>query len=135
MPTPRSVQHVEVARVVGATPEAVFDRLVNPTHLREWFCEHAEVEPRVNGAYRFWGRYTPLVPGPSAATQRITRLDWGRALRYSWPWAGTDTEVLIELTDQAGSVPPAGEVDTSAKAPAAASQVSTPLATTPRTNV
>ena len=103
MPTAADLQHIEFTRHLDAAPEAAFDRLTNPAHLRAWFAEHVEIEPRVGGAYRFWGRHTPLVPTPSDAAQRLTRFDPGHALRYEWYWGGNDTEVLIELSSDANA--------------------------------
>lgn len=100
MVTAATVQHVEFTKVLPAATSEIWARLVDPARLREWFCEQAEVEPRVNGAYRFWGRHTPLMPRARDATQRITRFDADRALRFAWAWGGTDSEVLIELTPE-----------------------------------
>lgn len=97
--TTNAAQHVEFTRVVPARADAVWSRIVDPAWLCEWFCERAEVEERVGGVYRFWGRHTPLMATRGEATQRITRLEPGRVIAFAWPWGGTDSEVVIELVN------------------------------------
>jgi len=97
VPSASEIQHVEFRRVLRASAAEVFACLTEADRLRAWFAEHVEVEARVNGAYRFWGRHTPFVATRERADQRLTRFEAGRALRYSWAWAGAETEVLIEI--------------------------------------
>ena len=97
MPTALDTQHIEFTKALDAAPRTVFDQLIDEQHLRAWLAEHAQVEPRLEGAYRFWGRHTPLMPAASDAAQRITHLELGRTLGFSWPWGGTDSDVRIEL--------------------------------------
>jgi uncharacterized protein YndB with AHSA1/START domain len=98
MPAAAEAQTVEFTRVLPAPPAAVWERLTDPAHLREWFAEHAQVDPRHGGAFRFWGKHTAFVPDSRAAAQTITRLDPPSALSFVWPWGGARTEVRIELT-------------------------------------
>lgn len=77
----------------------VFEALIDPGALRTWLAEHVEVEPRVGGAYRFWGRHTLATPGEADAGQRITRFEPGQALAFSWRLLDRDSEVTFTLSD------------------------------------
>lgn len=81
-------------------PAKVFAALTEPESLRVWFAEHAEVELREGGAYRFWG---PGVLGaPTEGSQSIVAVEEGRSLRYRWRLYGVDSEVayLLEAADE-----------------------------------
>ena len=80
-----------------STPEAVFRALIDPAELTHWFAEDAQIEPRTNGVYRFWGRNTLGTPAHDAARQTITRFEPNRALAYIWPINDVDTDVTIAL--------------------------------------
>lgn len=77
----------------------VFEALTSAPALETWFAEHAEVEPREGGAYRFWGRHTLGTPTEAAADQRITRFEPGVALAFSWRLLDRDSEVTLTLRD------------------------------------
>lgn len=77
----------------------VFKALTSESALKKWFAEHAEVEPREGGAYRFWGRHTLGTPSESEADQRITRFEPGVALGFSWHLLDRDSEVTLTLRD------------------------------------
>lgn len=62
---------------LAAKPQRVFTALTDANELRRWFCEHAEIELRAGGAFRFWGKHTYGTPTRDAATQRILRLEPG----------------------------------------------------------
>jgi uncharacterized protein YndB with AHSA1/START domain len=80
------------------SPDRVFSALTDPYQLRRWFAEHVEIEPRQGGHFRFWGRHTYGVPDRERASQRLTRLETGRALAFTWPMDGVDSEVTLELS-------------------------------------
>lgn len=81
-----------------ATPSEVWKALTDPAELQRWFAEHAQVEPRNGGAFRFWGRHTYGAPGEaSTAGQTITRFEQDRALGFQWTFNGADSEVSIVL--------------------------------------
>lgn len=82
---------------LNATPAAVFRALTEPAELTRWFAEHAEVEPKVGGVYRFWGRSTLGQPDQRNAVQRITAIEPDGALSFSWPLHGADTEVTLSI--------------------------------------
>ncbi|GAB5496674.1 MAG: hypothetical protein Phyf2KO_17540 [Phycisphaerales bacterium] len=81
------------------TASEAFEALTNPVKLLVWFSEHAEVEPQVGGAFRFWGRHTPFDAGEAGADQRISAIVPGEQLAFTWTWGGAPTRVTIELTD------------------------------------
>jgi uncharacterized protein YndB with AHSA1/START domain len=80
-----------------ATPDAVFNAFTDHTALTHWFAEDAQIEPRANGVYRFWGRHTLGTPPHDAARQTITRYEPNSALAFSWPINDVDTDVTITL--------------------------------------
>ncbi len=80
-----------------AAPDAVFRALTDRTELTQWFAEDAQIEPRMNGVYRFWGRHTLGTPAHDAARQTITRFAPNTALAFSWPINDVDTDVAIAL--------------------------------------
>src|SRR5258708_4229845 len=81
-----------------AAPARAFAALTQPEQLLKWFAEHAEVEPRPGGAYRFWGKYTYGTPKKDQATQALVKFEPDRLLAYSWIFAGTASEVRLELS-------------------------------------
>lgn len=87
----------EHSRSLPAAPEVVFAALTEPAQLKKWFAEHIAIEPRSGGAYRFWGRHTYGALRAEQATQRITRLQSGTLLAFSWPIDGASSEVTITL--------------------------------------
>jgi len=83
--------------VLPAPPSRVFRALTDATELRRWFAEHVEVDPRPEGAYRFWGRHTYGTPSEAGAGQHLTRFEPDRALAIQWIFDGAETEASIEL--------------------------------------
>lgn len=79
-----------------ASPERVFAALTEPAALRAWFADEAEVEPKVGGAYRFWGRH--VYGSPTAGGQRLTRFEPGQALAFTWQLHGQPSAVTLELS-------------------------------------
>lgn len=82
---------------LAATPAEVFAALVEPGSLLAWFAESVDVEPKVGGAYRFWGKHTLGAPSAADATQRITLFEPGAQLGFSWRVHGVETTVDIAL--------------------------------------
>jgi len=80
-----------------ATPDVVFRALTEPAELKQWFAEDAQIEPKPNGVYRFWGRHTLGTPPHDAARQTITRFEPNSALAFSWPINDVDTDVTFAL--------------------------------------
>jgi uncharacterized protein YndB with AHSA1/START domain len=82
---------------IAAAPAAVFRSLTDPVALTQWFAEGAQVEPRVGGVYRFWGRHTLGTPPEDAARQVIARFAQDALLAFDWPINDVDTDVTITL--------------------------------------
>lgn len=83
---------------LAATPDVVFRALTDPAELKQWFAEDVQIEPKVNGVYRFWGRHTLGTPAHDAARQTITRFEPNTALAFSWPINEVNTDVTIALS-------------------------------------
>ena len=85
------------ALTMRATPDRVWTALTDPDALRAWFAEAVELDLRVGGAYRFFGRYSLGVPDAGTADQTITALEPERQLAFTWTWSGVPTEVELAL--------------------------------------
>lgn len=97
----------EFSFALSAEPARVFRALTEPGELRRWFCEHADIEPRVGGAFRFWGKHTYGTPTRAEATQKILKLEPGTAISFSWNLAGQPSEVTLTLAAlDVGEAPP-----------------------------
>jgi uncharacterized protein YndB with AHSA1/START domain len=86
--------------LIAGEPRRVFDALTDPAQLSRWFAEHAQVEAREGGSYRFWGRHTYGGPGSAGARQRITALERDRRLAFAWDFDGVPSEVTLELSPE-----------------------------------
>lgn len=80
----------------------VFSALSEAKALREWFAEHADVEPREGGKFQFWGKHTLGSPSRATASQSITRFAKNDALAFSWRLLDRDSEVAWTLTEEKG---------------------------------
>lgn len=78
-----------------APPARVFAAFTEPDQLTAWFADEAEAEPKVGGAFRFWGRH--VYGAPKAGAQRLTRFEPGRALAFTWELHGQPSEVTLEF--------------------------------------
>ncbi len=87
----------EFTSTLPAAPERVFAALTDAAQLRVWFAEHVEIEPRVGGAYRFWGRYSYATPTRDHADQALTAFEPSTRLAYRWKIGADDSEVTFEL--------------------------------------
>lgn len=85
-----------------ASPARLYEALTDAAQLRTWFAEHVRIEARVGGAFAFWGRHTPWTATEAEADQRITALEPGRRIAFSWTWRGVATRA--ELTVAADGV-------------------------------
>ncbi len=94
-----NINRFEKSFRLAAPRGRVFEALTEPAHLRQWFAEQCEVEPRVGGAYRFWGSRTPWCEQRVQADQRITQLAAPELLAFSWGWRGCPGEVTLRLSE------------------------------------
>lgn len=77
--------------------ELVFAAFSDAGQLERWFCDHAVVQPRAGGAYRFWG---PSVYGTAReedADQELVHFDAPQRLAFTWTLHGVPSEVSVEL--------------------------------------
>jgi uncharacterized protein YndB with AHSA1/START domain len=81
------------ARVAAPLPD-VYRALTDPSALRTWFCEHAEID--LPHRYSFWGRYTPDGDAPH---QRVLHAD-DHTLRFKWLLDGEETTTEFSLTEE-----------------------------------
>ncbi len=82
----------------------VFAALTEPAQLQRWFVEHAEVELRSGGTYRFHGPAALGTPTAAEATQELISFEPGHALRYRWTIHGVPTEVAYRVEPIEGEV-------------------------------
>jgi uncharacterized protein YndB with AHSA1/START domain len=75
--------------VVGASPETIWQFLVDPTKVVRWMGVAASLDPRPGGRYR-----VEVLPG-DVVLGRFVELDPPRRLVQTWGWEG-----------RSGSVPP-----------------------------
>lgn len=105
----------EFAETLHAPRERVFRAFTDEAELQRWFAEHAHVEPRAGGEYRFWGIHTHGVPTRAQATQKLLRIEAPSWLVFSWNIEGCDSEVMLEFSEESAAAD-----GTEAKAPAQA---------------
>ena len=91
--------HYDFPIPLPASRAQVFEALTEEDALRKWFAEHASIEPREGGAYRFWGRHTLGMPQAEDAGQQITRFEPGVALGFSWRVLERHSTVTLILRD------------------------------------
>lgn len=82
---------------IPARPARVFAALTNADELTQWFAEHAEIEPHVGGAFRFWGKHSYGTPTKAQATQRITKFAPSQTLAFTWRIHDRDSEVTFTI--------------------------------------
>lgn len=85
---------------IPASADRIWAALTRDEELESWFAEHARVEPRPGGAFRFWGRHTVGTPGASDATGTIRAIEPGSRLAFEWRLLGVPSEVAITLTPE-----------------------------------
>jgi uncharacterized protein YndB with AHSA1/START domain len=80
---------VERELAIAASPEAVWEFLVDPDKATSWMGEKASFEPRPGGLYR-----VEVIPGNTAVGEFV-ELDRPRRLVFTWGWepGGHDTRV------------------------------------------
>ena len=85
-------------RTLSAPASRVFRALTSPVELRQWFAEEVVVDPRLDGEFAFWGRYTYGASARPDPRPHITRFERDRVLGFQWPFDGVDSEVVFALS-------------------------------------
>ncbi len=96
-PTTPATITFEKSYTLPAEPARVFAVLTTPADLIRWFAEHVEIEPKVGGSFRFWGRHTPWTRTRADANQRLTAFEPGARLAFDWTWSGAKSSVTLSL--------------------------------------
>jgi uncharacterized protein YndB with AHSA1/START domain len=100
----------EHAVPIPAPAERLFGALTGPRELEQWFAEHARVEPRRGGAFRFWGRHTVGTPTEADARGSITAIESNARVAFDWVVCGVPSHVTITLTPEQTEHGPATKV-------------------------
>jgi len=100
----------EYAFAIPAPADRVFQALIDQHELTRWFAEHARVEARIGGAYRFWGRHTVGTPTERDTTGSITALEPNARIAYEWTVCGVPSAVSLTLTPEESEHGPATRV-------------------------
>ncbi len=100
----------EFAFPVPAAAARIFAALTNQRELERWFAEHAHVEPRVGGAFRFWGRHTVGTPSERDADGKVTAFAPDQCFAFEWTVFGVPGHVTITLTPEETEHGPATKV-------------------------
>ncbi|MEU4541574.1 SRPBCC domain-containing protein [Streptosporangium sp. NPDC023825] len=71
--------------VIGGSPEAVFDSLVDPEKFSRWFGYKVDMEPYVGGRFAMGGFEANDTPA------KVVALEPGRGLTLEWPGLGVSS--------------------------------------------
>jgi uncharacterized protein YndB with AHSA1/START domain len=85
---------------IPAPADRIFRALTKDAELEQWFAEHARVEARPGGAFRFWGRHTVGTPDESDAMGSVVDIEPDARLAFDWTMFGVPTRVGITLTPE-----------------------------------
>src|SRR5258708_13991413 len=67
---------------IDAAPETVFALLTDPTHMRTWFAELVEAEPRPGGGFR--------ISGPAGVSIEGTYVELVAKCKVVFTWGGVE---------------------------------------------
>ena len=87
----------EFTAVLPGTPERVFAALTDQSELTGWFAQHAEIDPREGGEFRFWGSSAWCTRYRWHARQKIVSVAPPNLIVFSWPVDGLESEVTLAL--------------------------------------
>jgi len=77
----------------------VFDALVDVKRVTGWLSEHARIDARPGGDFRFWGRDVIWCHSEAETAGQILEIDPPHSLAFSWRWKGHDSRVAFRLSD------------------------------------
>lgn len=95
---------------IHAPAARIFDALTTQRELERWFAEHARVDPRVGGTFRFWGRHTVGTPSEREARGKVMGLEKDKRIAFEWTVYGVPGTVTITLTPEDSDRGPATKV-------------------------
>jgi len=87
----------EFTWTLPASRDEVFAALTQPVALRQWFAEKVDIDLRLGGSFRFWGKHTLESASKDKAAQTIIELEDKRLLRFSWQLFNQPTNVLFKF--------------------------------------
>lgn len=83
--------------------DRVFRAFTDSTTLKQWLCDDAQFEPRVGGAYRFWGASVPFIPSSGEAKGKITAIELPTLLEFALPFRGASSNVSLKFESSSRS--------------------------------
>ena len=95
---------------IPAPTDRIFTALTTKSELEQWFAEHADVDPKPGGAFRFWGRHTVGTPGEEDAIGTLVAIEPDERIAFDWKLFGTPSRVTIALTPEESEQGPATRV-------------------------
>lgn len=90
----------EFSYPIPAPAPRLFRALTEEAELTRWFAEHARVEPRAGGPFRFWGRHTVGTPTEADAAGTLREFEAGKRIAFDWRILGVPSVVSISLTPE-----------------------------------
>ncbi|MEX0691113.1 MAG: SRPBCC family protein [Gemmatimonadales bacterium] len=82
---------------IMAPADRIFRALTTPSELATWFAEHVEMEPRVGGPFRFWGKHTVGAPSEAEADGKVIAFTPGRSIGFTWRVLGVPSTVTLTV--------------------------------------
>ncbi|MEN8376197.1 MAG: SRPBCC domain-containing protein [Gemmatimonadota bacterium] len=85
---------------IPAPAERIFGALTRADELEAWFAEHARVDARAGGGYRFWGRHTIGTPSADEATGTLRIYEPHRRVAFDWAMLDVPSSVTFSLAPE-----------------------------------
>ncbi len=82
-------------------PLKIWDAVINPLKLAIWFCNKGEINPKLRGSVKLAGDNCVATSFPEKEINgSILELEPNRLLKFSWPMAGSASEVTWIIDDK-----------------------------------